>query len=119
MLKGEELADAYSNGDILILTSETESYSQVFFEGLASGLPAIVPDKGAFTKLVEHGETGLKYNTAEEFRKYVTNLVENPRLRHDMGKKGRRTVQGRTWEEETKKLINIYRMAIYLNKNRR
>ncbi len=117
MLRGEELADAYSNGDIMVLTSETESYSQVLFEGLAAGLPVVTPDKGAFIQLVEEGVNGLKYETAEQLKDVVTRLINNPKLRFSLGENGRQFAEGRNWEDETKRLIRIYRMAIYLNKH--
>ncbi len=117
-LEGEELANAYANGDILVLTSDAESYSQVLFEGMAAGLPVVTPNKGAFVELVKEDITGLKYESAEEFRRSVISLVNNPQQRMRMGQRGRNSIKGRTWEEETRKLLTIYRMAIYLNKNR-
>ncbi|HET8991495.1 MAG TPA: glycosyltransferase [Candidatus Saccharimonadales bacterium] len=117
MLRGDELADAYSNGDIMVLTSETESYSQVLFEGLASSLPVVAPNKGAFVQLVDEGVTGFKYESAEELRGLVAMLIANPELRARLGENGRRATEDLNWEDETKRLIRIYRMAIYLNKH--
>lgn len=116
-LEGEELANAYANGDILVLTSDVESYSQVLFEGMAAGLPVVTPNKGAFIELVKEDVTGHKYESADEFRKAIIGLVNNPKQRKQMGQRGRNSIKGRTWEEETRKLLMIYRTAIYLNKN--
>lgn len=39
MLKGEELAKAYSNADIFVFPSKTDTYGIVLLEAMASGLP--------------------------------------------------------------------------------
>ncbi len=115
MLRGEELADAYANGDILVLTSEAETYSQVLFEGLASSLPVVVPNKGAFVDLVKHGQFGYKYNNDDSLISYVNKLVKDTALRDQMGKVAMSVASNKTWQKETEKLIKMYRLAIYLN----
>jgi glycosyltransferase involved in cell wall biosynthesis len=115
MLRGEELADAYANGDILVLTSEAETYSQVLFEGLASSLPVVVPNKGAFVDLVKHGQFGYKYKNDDSLISYVNKLVKDTALRDQMGKVAMSVASNKTWQKETEKLIKMYRLAIYLN----
>ena len=58
-LRGDDLAAAYASADIFCLPSETETFGQVVTEAGASGLPAIVTDRGGAAEQVRHGETGL------------------------------------------------------------
>ena len=50
-----ELAQLYSVGDVLLLTSQTESFSMVTAEALACGLPVIGFDSGAPTEVAPAG----------------------------------------------------------------
>ncbi len=113
---GETLANMYACADIKALTSATESYSQVLFEAMASGLPVVAPNERAFREYIENGASGYTYETRDEFRNAIMKLAASPELRSRMGERGRALTEGQTWEEETRKLETIYRLAIYLNK---
>ncbi|HKP74580.1 MAG TPA: glycosyltransferase family 1 protein, partial [Longimicrobiaceae bacterium] len=55
---GEALARWYASGDVFVFPSTTETFGNVILEAHASGLPAVVVDRGGPPDLVEPGVTG-------------------------------------------------------------
>jgi glycosyltransferase involved in cell wall biosynthesis len=58
-IEGEELARVYASADLFALPSEIEVYGNVVVEALASGVPALVAERGGMGFLVDPGRTGL------------------------------------------------------------
>ncbi len=114
MLRDKDLANAYANGDILVLTSDTESYSQVLFEGYASSLPVVAPNSGAFVDLVEEGVVGLKYDSGPTLVAAVEKLVHDQKLRQTMANNAH-SLSPESWYDNFKRTEKIYRLAIYLH----
>jgi phosphatidylinositol alpha 1,6-mannosyltransferase len=59
VLRGEALADAYADMDLLVFPSHTDTFGNVVLEALASGVPAIVTPDGGPKYIVRDGETGF------------------------------------------------------------
>jgi glycosyltransferase involved in cell wall biosynthesis len=64
-LRGVELAEAYAAGDLFVFASETETFGNVCLEALASGLPAVVADRGGVRETVVPGRTGVRVPPAD------------------------------------------------------
>lgn len=64
VLRGEALAAAYADMDLLVFPSHTDTFGNVVLEALASGVPAIVTPDGGPKYIVEDGKTG--YVVADE-----------------------------------------------------
>jgi len=58
VLRGEALAEAYANMDLLVFPSHTDTFGNVVLEALASGVPAIVTPDGGPAHIVRDGVTG-------------------------------------------------------------
>src|ERR1700760_1096455 len=58
VLRGEALAKAYANMDLLVFPSHTDTFGNVVLEALASAVPAIVTPDGGPRYIVKDGETG-------------------------------------------------------------
>ena len=58
VLRGEALAEAYANMDLLVFPSHTDTFGNVVLEALASGVPAIVTPDGGPAHIVRDCETG-------------------------------------------------------------
>jgi len=58
VLRGEALAEAYANMDLLVFPSHTDTFGNVVLEALSSGVPAIVTPEGGPAHIVRDGETG-------------------------------------------------------------
>jgi glycosyltransferase involved in cell wall biosynthesis len=59
VLRGEALAEAYANMDVLVFPSHTDTFGNVVLEALASGVPAVVTPDGGPKFIVRDGETGF------------------------------------------------------------
>jgi phosphatidylinositol alpha 1,6-mannosyltransferase len=59
VLRGEALAAAYADMDVLVFPSHTDTFGNVVLEALASGVPAVVTPDGGPKFIVREGETGF------------------------------------------------------------
>ena len=90
---------------------DSESFGVVAVEAMACECPVIVSDADGFTEVVVNNETGIIVPkkdivaTAAAIQKYI----DNPNLREDYGKKGRKRVeQLYDWNKNVDKMIHIY-----------
>jgi phosphatidylinositol alpha 1,6-mannosyltransferase len=58
-LRGEDLAAACADMDLLVFPSHTDTFGNVVLEALASGVPAVVTPDGGPKYIVRDGETGF------------------------------------------------------------
>ena len=109
-LQGDALSEAYASSDIFLFPSETESFGNVTLEALASGLPSVCADATGSRSLVEHGCSGYLASpgAAEEFAAYITQLIEDPKLRQELAIAAR--ARGRTfsWDGTMARLLGYY-----------
>jgi phosphatidylinositol alpha 1,6-mannosyltransferase len=77
VLRGQALAEAYANMDLLVFPSHTDTFGNVVLEALASGVPAIVTPDGGPATIVRDGETG-SVATDEQFAGAVAAVLGNP-----------------------------------------
>ncbi|HEY0263905.1 MAG TPA: glycosyltransferase, partial [Granulicella sp.] len=59
VLRGEALAAAYADMDLLVFPSHTDTFGNVVLEALASGVPAVVTPDGGPKYIVQDGVTGF------------------------------------------------------------
>jgi phosphatidylinositol alpha 1,6-mannosyltransferase len=77
VLRGEQLAAAYANMDLLVFPSHTDTFGNVVLEALASGVPAIVTPDGGPKMIVHDGQTG-RIARDEDFAAAVAGVLEDP-----------------------------------------
>lgn len=114
-LKGEKLAKAYSNSDIFLFPSETETYGLVVLEAMASGLPVIVSNKGAAHEHIRHGENGFIAQKEDDYLKYIALLLTNDKIKDNLSKKAYYTAQNLNLEETYLHYIN----EIFFNREKK
>lgn len=59
---------------------------------MACGVATIMSNVGVNSEIIEHGKNGFLATSQEEWVNYLSKLIENNDLRHEMGQAGRETV---------------------------
>jgi glycosyltransferase involved in cell wall biosynthesis len=97
VLRGEELATAYANMDLLVFPSHTDTFGNVVLEALASGVPAIVTPDGGPCTIVREGETG-RVVADEGFAAAVAGVLSDPLKHAEMRLEARRYALTASWD---------------------
>jgi glycosyltransferase involved in cell wall biosynthesis len=87
----ENIQKVFSVTDIVALCATNEPFPRSVLEGLASGVPAIVPDTGGSTELVEHGQSGLFFrsDSPEDLAAAVLRVIGDGDLRTKLARQSR------------------------------
>jgi 1,2-diacylglycerol-3-alpha-glucose alpha-1,2-glucosyltransferase len=111
----DSVNEAYNAMDIFIFPSYEENQGMVILEAGAIGLPIIVRDIPVYNGWLVHGKNCLKAKTNEEFEKCITMLMENKKLREDLGKNARDLAKENGIETLSESLKKIYQDLIHIN----
>src|SRR5258708_16714484 len=97
-LVGDDLANAFAAADVFVFPGPAETFGQVVLEALASGLPAIVTDRGGPATIVQNGQTGFicAVDDAAAFADPVRMFRNNPEMRAQMARQARQSAQQAT-----------------------
>ncbi len=79
VLRGESLAAAYAEMDLLVFPSHTDTFGNVVLEALASGVPAVVTPDGGPKFIVRDGQTGFVVQD-REFARAIATLAGNQEM---------------------------------------
>lgn len=113
---GEELKNIIRNSIAVVLPSEWyENNPRTILEAFALGKPVIGSRIGGIPELVKDGETGLTFETgsADDLRKKISYLINNPHKAVKMGKNARNfVVENFNSENHYQELMKIYQMAM-------
>ncbi len=99
-LDGEDLATAYASADVMVFPSTTDTFGNAVLEAQASGLPAIVADRGGPPDIVGPHESGLIVNLNEPnaLADAMQQLACDETMRNEMGRRALRNAAERRWE---------------------
>ncbi|MGJ9412353.1 glycosyltransferase family 4 protein [Aeromicrobium sp. CF4.19] len=114
MLHGDELARAMASLDVVVNTSETETFCQVVQEALASGVPVVASAAGGPLDLVDHSRTGWLYapGDLDSMVRHVKDLTGDESKRAAFGRAARRSVVLRGWRPVCSELVGHYATAV-------
>ena len=108
VLRGPALSRAYANMDLFAFFSETDTFGNVVLEALASGVPAVVTDKGGPKFIVEHERNGFVCSSSEEFTANVLRLISSDSLQRDMAVAARRRAERASWDAVFSSVYEAY-----------
>ena len=110
VLRGEALATAYADMDLLVFPSHTDTFGNVVLEALASGVPAVVTPDGGPAHIVRDGVTG-RVARDEEFAGAIAGLVADEAGMAEMQVKAREHALGCRWDAVFERVVGAYPKA--------
>ncbi|MCU1270535.1 MAG: hypothetical protein JWN74_1829 [Acidobacteriaceae bacterium] len=96
-LSAEELRKQYQRADVFLFPSKWEGSPKVILEAAACGLPVIARNNYS-PETVVHGVTGYQAASDESIFTHLEELLNNPGLRQDFGRNGRRLSEKYDWD---------------------
>lgn len=111
---GEMLSRWFASGDIFVFPSTTETFGNVVSEALASGLPAVVVDRGGPPEQIQDGVTGYiaRPNDPADLADKVERLLGDRAARERMGQAARASTMPRDWEVVNETLLASYARVV-------
>lgn len=97
--------------DIFILPSLYEGFGNVFIEAMSYMIPVIGTNVTGINEIISNNINGIliKPKSTNDITRAIIQLIENPRLRKNLGKEGRKTVEKKfTIQQTVKGLENIF-----------
>ncbi len=90
-----QVAEVFNTFDIAVFPSLRESFGVAAIEAQSCEVPVIVSNVGGHPEVVIDGETGIVINpkSPEEIRDAILKLLEDEKLRENIGKKGRKFIK--------------------------
>lgn len=87
----QDIAAVLASLDVSVLTSSSESLSNVILESMAAGLPVVATDAGGNRELVREGESGFLVSLGDEAQLVaaVGRLLADRTLRQEVGMRAR------------------------------
>lgn len=90
-----DMVEVLSELNVLLLTSKSEGMPVSLIEAAAAGLPVVATPVGGVPELVVHERTGFLGADATELAFHLSTLLEDDKLRAEMGRRARLRVASR------------------------
>ncbi len=112
VLTGPELSRTFANFDVLAFPSETDTFGLVVLEAFASGVPAVVTDRGGPQYTVRHGSSGYIARDFDEFVAYTAILMEQPELLSTLRAAARQQALETSWDRIFEGMYEAYERCL-------
>ncbi len=112
----DDIPDLLRMMDIFVLPSLGEGISNTVLEAMATGLPVIASSVGGNPELVQQGRSGLLFpaGDADALARALATLINDPRLRQDMGRAAEARIQHSfSWQRTVESYLGIYDELLY------
>lgn len=96
---------------VFVLPSLGEGVSNTILEAMSAGLPVVASDVGGNPELVEDGVTGRLFPVGDDeaLARVLLPLIDDARLRRDMGRASRQRVRQRhDWDQTVETYLRVY-----------
>lgn len=109
-LSSQDVAVALASSDLFLFPSETDSAGNVVLEAQASGIPALVSDRGGPKEYIKPNHTGYVCfaGDAEGFACHGANLLHEVRRRRQMSDAARAYALTLRWDVAVQPLYQVY-----------
>lgn len=87
MVDPHEVQNYYQLGDVFVSASTSETQGLTYIEAAANGLPLLCRQDDCLNDVLQEGENGYEYTSAEEFLNAIDTVMEDPKWREKAGKR--------------------------------
>ncbi len=115
VLRGEQLAAAYSHMDAFVFPSRTDTFGLVILEAMASGIPVIVAPETGLRVGIQDGISGLLSN---DIVSDVQRVMHDLDLRATLSSGGRAAAAQMSWDGVFEQLFQTYEAGLALGATR-
>jgi len=108
----DKLVEWYNRAEVVIVPSLFEGFGITLVESLACGTPVIGTKVPGIVDVIKNGETGVLVTPkdAGELANEVVHLLQNKRLREDLGRTGRKEILEKfDWDTISENVNRFYR----------
>ena len=107
----DETTPRYREASVFVLPSFNEGMSNAMLEAMSCGLPIIATEAGGTAELVTDGGNGyiIKMKDAVHIAEKLEQLIENPELRHSMGRISRERAEQMSWQNVAGEYYKLYK----------
>ena len=113
MIDSSKVGNFYSQADVFVSASTSETQGLTFIESMACSTPIICRHDDCLDGVLIDGKTGYGYDTEEEFIEYINQILDNEKLRDEMGKNCKQLVDENYTEDSfANKIEQIYKKVI-------
>ena len=110
----ENVPALLTNCDLHVTTSEKETRGLTILEAFAAGIPVLAPNSGGVVENIHHDSNGLLYTPGDrlDFVRKLKSLIENDRLRQQMGDRALNSINEHSWTRAIENLLDIWQEQI-------
>jgi glycosyltransferase involved in cell wall biosynthesis len=114
MLRGREVLEALVDADVFALPSYSENFGMSVVEAMACGAPVAISDRVSIWREVERNGAGrIAPPEAGPFSKALAELLDDPALRGETGRRGRDFVRRELdWDVVVERLCRLYEEVV-------
>ena len=115
-IEHHRVPELLKNVDIFVMPSIWEGFGVAAVEAEAMEIPVVATRVGGVPEVVLDGETGIlvEPGNSEQLAQAILKLIENPTLRRQMGKRGRRHVLANyRWEDNAALMEELYQEVMH------
>lgn len=109
----------YNIGDIFVTSSTTETQGLTIIEAMSATMPVVCIDDESFKKTVVHGLNGYLFKNKKEYKKYIEELIENPKTRKRMGEQAKISTIEYSSKYYAERVLDVYKKTIDENKTKK
>ena len=111
----DDIPEIMQTMDIFVLPSLNEGMGRVLVEAMAAGKPVVASRVGGILDLVKEGQNGCLFEPGDEqgLSLAIKKLLEDKKMRDEMGKRGREMAQDFSVEKMVEKIDILYESLLH------
>ena len=112
MVPPSEVQNYYQLGDVFVSASTSETQGLTYIEAAANGLPLLCRQDDCLADVLQEGENGYEYTSAEEFLNAIDAVMHNPEWRQSASRRSEEIAAAFDKKNFGEAIENIYESVL-------